>query len=48
MKTKLLHNWQAKLVCFVIAVILWAALKNKLEPGVFDQVISGTLPTNSK
>ena len=48
MRANLLNNWQAKVVCFVMAVIIWTALKNKLEPGVFDQVISGTVPTSSK
>lgn len=45
---RLLNNWQAKLVCLVIAVILWLAFKNKLEPGAFDQIISGTVPTSSR
>lgn len=48
MSAKFFHNWQAKLVCFVIALIIWSALKNKLEPGAFDQIISGTVPTSSK
>jgi hypothetical protein len=43
MKNLLSHNWQAKLVSFVIAVIIWAYLRNMVDPSFFDRLIHGTL-----
>ena len=33
MKNPLLNNWQAKLVSFLIALVIWAYVKNLVDPG---------------
>ena len=43
MKNLLSHNWQAKIVCFLIALAIWAYLKNHDQPGFLDQLWTGTL-----
>ena len=48
MSANLFNNWQAKVVCFVMAVIIWTALKYHLEPDAFGHIISDTVPTSSK
>ncbi len=45
MKNHLLNNWQAKLISFIIALLLWLYVKNQTEPGFVDQVLTGTLST---
>lgn len=45
MKNLLLNNWQAKLVCFVIALVIWAYVKNLGQPGFLDQLFTGTFTT---
>ena len=45
MKNPLLNNWQAKLISFIIALLLWLYVKNQTEPGFVDQVLTGTLST---
>jgi YbbR domain-containing protein len=42
MKSILLHNWQAKVISFFLAVILWLALKELQTPGTIDQIFTGT------
>jgi YbbR domain-containing protein len=43
MKNLLWNNWQAKLVSFLIALVIWVYVKNQFEQvGFIDQVISGT------
>jgi len=45
MKNPWLNNWQAKLISFVIALLIWLYVKNQAEPGFVDQVLTGTLST---
>jgi YbbR domain-containing protein len=45
MKNPLLNNWQAKLISFLIALLLWLYVKNQAEPGFIDQALNGTLST---
>jgi YbbR domain-containing protein len=45
MKNLLLHNWQAKLVSFLIAFFIWAYVKSQVDVAFFDQLLSGTLST---
>jgi len=42
MKSIFLHNWQAKAISFLLAVILWLALKELQAPGTIDQIFTGT------
>ena len=42
MKNPLLNNWQAKLVSFVIALVIWMYVKNVDDPTFIDRLISGT------
>ncbi len=43
MKNPLLNNWQAKLVSFVIALVIWGYVKNLLDPSFLDRLFTGTL-----
>jgi YbbR domain-containing protein len=45
MKNPLSNNWQAKLISFAIALLIWVYVKNQAEPGFIDQVITGTFTT---
>jgi hypothetical protein len=42
MKNLLLNNWQAKVISFVIAAIIWAYLRNLVDPSFFDRLVTGT------
>jgi len=42
MKNPLLNNWQAKLVSFLIALVIWFYVKNQAQPEFFDQILTGT------
>jgi YbbR domain-containing protein len=42
MKNRLLNNWQAKIVCFLIALAIWVIVKNHDVPGFIDQILHGT------
>ena len=42
MKNLLLNNWQAKLISFVIAVVIWVYLRNLVDPSFFDRLVTGT------
>ncbi len=42
MKNLLSNNWQAKLVSLVIAVAIWAYLRNQVDPSFFDRLFTGT------
>ena len=33
MKNRLWNNWQAKLISFVIALVIWLYVKNQVEQG---------------
>jgi len=37
-----LNNWQAKLISFAIALVIWAYVKNQVSPGFLDQLLTGT------
>ncbi len=43
MKNLLFTNWQAKVVSFLIAVAIWAYLRNMVDPSFFDRLFHGTL-----
>jgi len=43
MKNPLLNNWPAKLVSFAIALVIWAYVKNLVDPSFFDRLFTGTL-----
>ena len=43
MKNLLSNNWQAKLISFVIAIVIWGYVKNQVDPTFFDQLFTGTL-----
>ena len=42
MKSPLLNNWQAKLVSFLIALVIWGYVKNLSDPSFFDRLFTGT------
>ena len=42
MKNLLLNNWPAKLISFVIAVVIWAFIRNQIDPSFFDRLFTGT------
>jgi YbbR domain-containing protein len=42
MKKLLSNNWQAKLVCFLIALVIWGYVKNVVDPSFFDRLLTGT------
>ena len=42
MKNPLWNNWQAKLISFIIALLIWVYVKNQVEEGFIDQIITGT------
>jgi len=37
-----LNNWQAKLISFVIAMVIWVYLRNLVDPSFFDRLVTGT------
>jgi hypothetical protein len=39
MKTFLFFNWQQKLFALLLAVVVWAALKESVDPGTLDQIL---------
>jgi YbbR domain-containing protein len=43
MKNPLLNNWQAKLISFVIALVIWGYVKNLDDSSFFDRLLTGTL-----
>ena len=42
MKNHLWNNWQAKLISFLIALIIWGYVKNVVDPSFFDRLLTGT------
>ena len=42
MKNLFWNNWQAKLVCFLIALVIWAYVKNVVDPSFIDRLLTGT------
>jgi hypothetical protein len=42
MKNHLWINWQAKLVSFIIALLIWGYVKNLVDPSFFDRLATGT------
>ncbi|MDD2676589.1 MAG: hypothetical protein PHP75_03865 [Methylacidiphilaceae bacterium] len=36
----LLDNWKQKLISLVLAIAVWAILRESLEPGSIDQILS--------
>ena len=39
----LLNNWPAKLISLVIALIIWAYVKNIVQPDFLDQLVNGAV-----
>ncbi len=35
-------NWRQKLISLLLAVIVWGAFKESIEPGTLDQIWHGT------
>ncbi len=42
MRNFFLFNWRQKLIAFLLATVLWGFLKERIDPGTFDQILSGT------
>ncbi len=42
MKNPLWNNWQAKLISFVVALVIWCYIKNLVDPSFFDRLMTGT------
>jgi YbbR domain-containing protein len=42
MKKPLWNNWQAKLVSFLIALVIWGYVKNQTDPSFIDRLVTGT------
>jgi hypothetical protein len=42
MRNLILLNWRQKLIALLLATAIWAGLKEWIEPGTFDQILSGT------
>ena len=42
MKSPLLNNWQAKVISFVIAMVIWLSVKSLDDPSFIDRLLSGT------
>ncbi len=43
MKNPLWNNWQAKLISFFIAVVIWGFVKHLDDPTFVDRLVTGTL-----
>jgi hypothetical protein len=43
MKSRWWNNWQAKLVSFIIALIIWGYVKQTIDPSFLDRLLTGTL-----
>ncbi len=42
MKSPLWNNWQAKLISFIIALLVWVYVKNVVDPSFIDRLVTGT------
>jgi hypothetical protein len=42
------ENWRQKLISLVLAIVVWAAFKEAIEPGTLDQIWHGTAVQPSK
>ena len=42
MKSRWSNNWQAKVVSFIIALVIWGYVKNLVDPSFFDRILTGT------
>jgi hypothetical protein len=40
LKHIVVSNWQQKLLSLILAIALWIVLKESLEPGTLDQILS--------
>ncbi|CAB4244334.1 conserved protein of unknown function [Methylacidimicrobium sp. AP8] len=38
--SNLLENWKQKLISLILAVAVWAILRESIEPGSIDQILS--------
>ena len=43
MKKPWWNNWPAKLISFLIALVIWGYVKNLIDPSFFDRLVTGTL-----
>ena len=41
MKSPLWNNWQAKLISFIIALLVWVYVKNVVDPSFIDRLVTG-------
>ncbi|HSI86244.1 MAG: hypothetical protein ACAI35_11005 [Candidatus Methylacidiphilales bacterium] len=48
MRKLLLHNWQAKAISLVLAVMWWIVWKELVQAGFIDQLITGTIPSSEQ
>jgi YbbR domain-containing protein len=42
MKNPLWNNWQAKVGSLLIALVIWVYVKNQVDQGFVDQILTGT------
>jgi YbbR domain-containing protein len=42
MKSPLSNNWQAKVVSFIIALVIWVYVKHLVDPSFVDRIVTGT------
>ena len=42
MENPLSNNWQAKLISFIIALVVWGYVKNLVDPSFIDRLLTGT------
>lgn len=40
----LIHNWRAKVICVILALMWWLVWKELVHAGFIDQLITGTVP----
>ncbi|MDE1170355.1 MAG: hypothetical protein PW734_03965 [Verrucomicrobium sp.] len=39
----LFTNWRQKLISLILGILIWAFVKESIDPGTFDQILSGTV-----
>ncbi len=44
LRSLFLFNWRQKLIAFLLATLIWGYFKEEIDPGTFDQILSGTGP----
>ncbi len=36
-------NWRQKLISLILGILIWAFVKESIDPGTFDQILSNTV-----